>query len=474
MKKDKGEEKKEISEAAGERKAKKKSWKFWLVFWLLSTIFLFGWYLYLQMKFKNIENLKPLVKVATFGNKYRNDIDAALSLYQKIGGFNGKEKTILMLLQNDMELRPGGGFIGSFAIMKMREGNVSSIEVHDSGIFDGRIPEVEKMPAPMAAVFKNMSWKLRDSNWSPDFPANAEKAIYFYEIGRGEEKFDAVVGVNSNVLNSVLKVTGPVKIDGFPGEYNDENAVIQLEYQVEKGYAEQGIEKEERKSVMRLLAKSLVEKIHSLPLKEKFKLAKVLLGELKAKNIQLYFSDEEAQKIAEDMNWAGRVKPFTAGDYLMMVDANLGSLKSDYCVKRLVNYRVDFSGEKPQANLEISYDHTCRTADWMTKDYYSWLRVYVPEGAWLSEASGQKSDVTFEREFGKKVFAMPVEVKIGESKKITLSYSLPQDIKEDNYRLFLQKQSGINELPVVVMLIKSNGEKTIQEIKITSDQLIRF
>lgn len=47
---------------------------------------------------------------------------------------------------------------------------------------------------------------LRDSNFSPDFPYNAQKAEYFYRLGGGREKFDAVIAVNADVFNHLLKI----------------------------------------------------------------------------------------------------------------------------------------------------------------------------------------------------------------------------------------------------------------------------
>ncbi len=456
------------------RLAKQKGWKFWFVFWALAAVLLFGWYVFLQVKNKNFESLKNLAGFLPIGAERKNELQVLADMYEKAGGF-GREQTFLVLFQNDMELRPGGGFIGAFGILKMKDGKVADIQVHDTGNFDGRIPDTETPPAPMAEMLGIKSWKLRDSNWSPDFRANAEKAEYFYKLGQGGENFDGIFAVNTSVLNSILSITGPVKIDDYPGEYSDENAILQLEYQVEKGFAEQGIARGERKSIMGELAKVLAQKAHSLNISQQLELANKIEGHLKKKDISMFFKDESLESEADAMNWSGRVKDY-AGDYLMVVDANLNSLKSDYCMRRKISYSVDLTGDEPRANLALDYQHTCREKDWMTTNYQDWLRVYVPGGSWVESVSGQEGDAQFSEELGKKVMGMKVRVPVGESRTVNISYKLPRDKVGSGgmYTLLMQKQSGSGDVQVKVSVKKKDGSVVESEETLDMDKVFSF
>jgi len=480
---------------------KKASWKILVVFWFIAVILLAGWYVFLQFKNRNIANLKPLVKIAPVGSERRSEISVLMDIYGQIAclpmrqGDSNCEKNILVLFQNDLELRPGGGFIGAFGVIKLQNGKIADIQVFDTGNFDKNIPSSETPPAPLANILGTESWKMRDSNWSPDFKTDAEKAEYFYKLGSsyaktsedkgGNENIDGVIAINTSVLNSILAITGPVKIEGYPGEYRDENAILQLEYQVEKGYAEQGIEKAGRKNIMGELADVLAQKTQELNLSQQLALAKKLEDHLKQKDIQLFFQDENLQKEIENINWGGRVKD-PGGDYLMAVDANMLSLKSDYCIRRKMDYGVDLSparnasqsdaggGDQPQAVLNITYQHTCRAKDWMTTDYRDWLRVYVPKDSFLKEASGQSGDAQFSEELGKKVFGMRVDVPVGETKTITLKYKLPQAVKNNDYHLLVQKQSGSGEVPIEISVKKPNGSEEKAQETLTGDKEFGF
>jgi len=455
------------------------SLKFWIIFWLIAVVLLTGWYVFLQFKNRNFENLKPFVKILPIGSERRNEISALMDIYGQIAclpmrqGGSDCEKNILVLFQNDLELRPGGGFIGAFGVMKLKNEKIEDIDVQDSGNFDKNIPDTETPPAPLADILGTESWKMRDSNWSPDFKTDAEKAEYFYHLGGGTENIDGVIAINTSVLNSVLAITGPVKIEGYPGEYRDENAILQLEYQVEKGYAEQGIEKAGRKNIMGELADVIAQKIGNLSFSEQLALGKKMEDHLKQKDIQLFFTDENLQKEVENLGWAGRVKD-SSGDYLMAVDANLLALKSDYCIKRKMDYSVDLLSDSPQAVLDITYQHTCRAKDWMTTDYRDWLRVYAPKDSILQGSSGQSGDTQISAELGKTVFGMRVDVPVGESKTITLKYQLPNYIKDGNYHLLVQKQSGSGDVPIEISVKKPDGSEAKAQETLTGDREFGF
>lgn len=394
----------------------------------------------------------------------------AADIFTKLSVQDNKERVFMVLFQNNWEIRPGGGFIGSFGILKIKNGKVSDLQIHDTGNFDGRVPTTVPAPYPMPETLRIKSLQLRDSNFSPDFMVNAKKAEEFYQMGQGQEKFDGIIGVNANVLISFLKVTGPVEIPGYPGTYEDENAILALEYQVEKAFAEQGIARGERKSVMNDLAKVIISKVQELDNSQKVKLLEIISNNLKKKDIQLFFTDPEIQAEAEKVDWAGKIDENWKQDYLMVNDANLGAYKSDYFVKRSFEYWVDFSQEIPKAHLQITYEHTAKQKDWMTKDYVTYLRVYVPEGSWLSNQP--VDNPTFGNEFGKKYFGFLIQVPLGQTKIVDVEYNLPKELKNSAYDLKIQKQSGINDVPVTVRVTDENGFKSNYNFTMNSDVVL--
>jgi hypothetical protein len=447
---------------------KKKSWKSFIIFWIVAILALSAWYGYLQVKNRNASFINPLVSLLPIGSDAQQEVKVAADIFTKISAQDSKERVFMILFQNNWEIRPGGGFIGSFGILKIKNGQVADLQIHDTGNFDARVPATVPAPYPMPETLRIKSLQLRDSNFSPDFITNAKAAENFYYLGQGQEKFDGIIAVNANVLISFLKVTGPVEIPGYPGTYGDENAILALEYQVEKAFEEQGITRGDRKSVMNDLAMEILKKVQTLDNSQKIELLKIISVDLKKKDIQMNFSDPELQAEVEKINWAGEIDENWKQDYLMANDANLGAYKSDYYVKRSMDYSIDLTGENPRALLEISYEHTAKQKDWMTKDYVTYLRVYVPDGSWLVKQNTTAKPV-FGSEFGKKYFGMLVYVPLGQTRVVEMEYNLPKEMKNLAYDLEIQKQSGINGVPVKVHVIDKDGFKSDYDLMLNSD-----
>jgi hypothetical protein len=439
---------------------KQHSKKFWFTFVTVAIIFLSGWFVFWQVKTHGLESLKRLLGLLPVKEELKTDLDTVISLADSLLDTNGAEKIFLILFQNNLELRPGGGFIGSFGILKVRDGNITHFAVHDTGNFDGRIPDTIAPPYPMKETLNIPSWKFRDSNYSPDFSENAKWAEDFYHMGQGQEQFDGVVGVTANVLTSFLRITGPIEIDGFPGTYGADNAILDLEYQVEQGYLKQGIEFGERKSVMGILGLEILHRVKGLSLTQKYELFKVTLDDLHRKDVQLSFKDPALQDQVMASGWDGRLDGTWKDDYLLLVDANLNSFKSDYFMKRSYNYTVDLSKETPEAVLAVTYKHTAKEKSWLTKDYQTFLRVYVPEGGFLTEVTGNTSlPKAFGQFLNKKYFGVLVHVPLGTEKTVVFRYTLPKDIERTWYDLKVEKQPGLNDVPVKVTVIKADGSK---------------
>ena len=450
---------------------KKYSVKFWVLFWMISGVFLVGWYFYWNTRnSSNQSSLEKIVNLIPVSNEQKDEWKAIAYLGNYFLENSGQEKTFMVLFQNNLEIRPGGGFIGSFGILKIKDGKVSEFTIHDTGNFDGRIPDTVQPPYPMKETLGIKSWKLRDSNYSPDFAINAKKAEEFYYLGNGGEKFDGIIGITANVLTSLLKATGPIELPGYPGTYQDENAITALEYQVEKGFIEQGIDRGERKSIMNELGEAIIKKVFELDNAQKIELTKIILEDLRRKDIQLYFKDSDLEQRITDADWGGLVDQNWNRDYLLTVDANLGAFKSDYFVDRSIDYSIDLSGEVPRAVLKITYEHNAKEKDWMTKDYLTYLRVYVPNGAWLTDSKNFEMP-RFESNLGKKVFASIIKVPLGQTKTVEIDYNLPKELK-DNYNLKIQKQAGLNDIPVKIHLTDKDGTVKDYDLTMNSDLIL--
>lgn len=446
--------------------AKQRSWYFWFIFWLVAFIFLVVWFLFWRYQHQGkIGLLKTVVNILPMESEKKGELNTVLEIAEKIS--QGEEKTFLVLFQNSDELRPGGGYIGSFGIIKIKGERITAVDTHDTNIFDSAKVTGVEPPYPMGKMLNITDWEMRDSNWSADFPTNALKAIEFYQAQGGKEKFDGVFAVSSKILPVIFEVIGPIEVPGYSGEFNKENAIEKLQYQVEKGYYEQTpweeVDRGKRKYIMKDLAKIIAQKIQMLSWSEKKALAQKIEQQLKRKNIMLYFKDNVLEEKVIQMGWDGKVEK-TTGDYLMLVDANLGSLKTDALIKRSFEYQVDFRHPKPWAKLKLNYENQGKKEDWKMRDYNVFTRILVPKDSWLYELKNA-SKAQFDHDSDKKTIGFIQKIDLGQKKTVEINYDLPETIKEYNYSLLIQKQSGVDDLSGKVKLIFSNGEEEEFEIK---------
>ena len=373
----------------------------------------------------------------------------ALEALPQIVGYP-EQKNYLFLLQNNTELRPTGGFIGTYGVLKVKDGEIA--EFHTDNIYNIDEPAKYTLdttpPWQIEKYLKVDTWFMRDANWSPDFPTSAEKALELYELEGGTEQFDGVIAVTPTLIESLLELTGEITVWGIT--FNSDNVVDVLEYQVEQGYYRQGISDADRKEVIGALADELMDRILSLPKERWVELWNVFEKDVSEKHILIYLENNDLQQLVLDQGWAGEIRDAN-GDYFMFIDANLASLKTDPGIKRTIKYHLD----QDTAKVDINY-HNEGVFNWKSTRYRTYARLCVPLGAELTEYSGamendklhggQPGEVETIQEKGKTCFGAFISIEPQERGTLSFTYKLPQNITNQinngQYQLLVQKQAG--------------------------------
>ncbi|MEA2007399.1 MAG: DUF4012 domain-containing protein [Patescibacteria group bacterium] len=436
------------------------------IFWVIVLVIALAGFLFFQfggmdridkkaVVVNSLNIFEKVVKFLPIKEDTKKEIETVDRLVEEFTKKDGQSRKYLLLLQNNMELRPGGGFLGQYSVVEVKDGEITSLFFEDANLLDQRITAKIATPYPFERMMSIKKWKFRDSNFSPDYPRNVEKAKYFYRLADRSSGFDGVIAINASVLNRILELTGPITVPGYSGEYNSENAVLKLEEQVERVYlVNPELDTQNRKAIMKKMAPIIVDKLFKIGNIKK--LADFSLEEMRNKDIQLNFENQGLQSLVEQVGWGGQVDESWDGDYLMFVDANMGALKSDYFMKRDINYVVDLTSEKPNATIEYTYTHTATYGDWRTSDYHSYLRVYVPNGSELTERK-MVSYPNIQEDFGKTYFGFIAHTLINDQTKAIIKYDLPDHIRDD-YKLMVQKQSGVGDVPIKILVKTADGE----------------
>jgi hypothetical protein len=399
----------------------------------------------------------------------------------------------LLIMQNDGELRPTGGFMTAYAILEIKSGKIEALKSDDIYSLDAKFKEKVKAPEVIQKYLFASDlntgivpyWYIRDMNLSPDFKVSMENFKKYYDEIPGEPEVDGIIAIDTKVLKDLITVLGPVEVPGF-GTYTMEKdprchdipqVVCEIEHIVDTPIP--GI-KRGRKDILGPIMKTLLSKIFDAPSEIWPSIFKLGMEEINQKHVLFYFDEQEKQNAAEKMNAAGRIVDFSP-DYFHVNDANFGGAKSNLFVDHEVEQEIivneDMTIEKTvtltYTNPEPMDDCNLERATGLCLNgiLRNYFRIYVPKGSTLIEGIGSEVEIETKEDLDKTMFDGFFELRgDGGKAKVVLTYRLPFKYDEiDDYQMLIQKQPGTDNHKYIVHL----GEET-KEFELLTDTKLTF
>ena len=405
----------------------------------------------------------------------------------------GKRQRYLVLFQNNTELRPTGGFWGSFAEMDVLDGRMEKVTIPGGGTYavQGQLTRHIASPEPLRLI--RGRWELQDANWYPDFPTSAQTAMWFYEQSGGPS-VDGVIAINADVVAKLIDTVGPINMPDYRMTVDGETFLFETQRQVELDYDKAA---NAPKAFIGDLAPALLERLTSGESTRTLQVASILSGALANRDIQLYHSDPGIQSAVTALGWDGAVRGNT-GDYLMATHTNIGGGKTDGVMSDKISIE---STVRPDGRIENTVTvsrthHGIQTATFSGRNNVSFTRLYVPRGSTLMNVEGarppeeelfksvdgldatsalrRKENGSFDASgtfvgegFGKTIFGQWIQTSPGETSTLTFRYLLPEDILDEpktsmvakalnavgvaqtvRHSVFVQKQPGVTHRDV--------------------------
>ncbi|GAA5031951.1 DUF4012 domain-containing protein [Microbacterium fluvii] len=123
------------------------------------------------------------------------------------------EREILLMLQNNAELRTGGGATGSFVLLSADDGHLEITGQADSSRFPKESAALVSLPDSVAAMYgDDVARFVQNVSITSDFEVTGRLAAQWWKAHTGTAP-DAVVSMDPLVLKSLLAATGPVTLD---------------------------------------------------------------------------------------------------------------------------------------------------------------------------------------------------------------------------------------------------------------------
>jgi hypothetical protein len=343
---------------------------------------------------------------------------------------------LLVLSQDSLELRPTGGYIGSYGVLNFSLGTVRLERYEATEVLPE--PHEKLAPPPDLAPWLPRWWGLSNVNWWPDFPTTARAAQdMFARQGGGE--VGGVLAVTEHAVARLIGALGPLQVPGYAEPVVQEGFQQRVLHEVElKRPLDQP-----RKKFLAELSTVLFERLLDLPAGRLPAVVRAVDHSVGAGDAQLWFADPELQDLVAGTAWSGKL-PSPGGDFLMLVDANLSGSKANLDLVKEVRYEVRRRDDGwLRARLELTVRNQGDHHPDLNPYYNGFLRIYLPSGARLPALrSGQRLDGAAP-DGDYQVVSQVLDVDPLGRQHVVLDYWLPPSVAPGGrYRLTWVRQAG--------------------------------
>ncbi len=378
-----------------------------------------------------------------------------------------KKITAMILLQNNLELRPTGGFIGSVALLTFDHGKLLSYETRDIYDLDSNLKGVVNPPTELRTYLGESNWYFRDANWYPDFLDTATTANWFLEKEWGS-RADVVIGINLNALKTITAALKSITLPDGQVVGPDNLLATAFNYQD----APTGSPDTKKQEFLSLFIKPLLDQITVADSNTTLALISALGQSANQGEITLIANDPVTVASLVEAGWSGKLptlycqpnqpEPCSA-DFLSVNEANVGINKTNFYLKRSIDHTINLSATEVVHQHTITYTNSSPNDTWPAGSYKAYLRTSVPpqatnvmisvNGNQLKPADYVSVTVSSYQQMG-----FFVEIKPQETAALVIKYQLPLSPNYRSYAFTLQKQPGVSADPIKLTLYQAGGK----------------
>ena len=275
-----------------------------------------------------------------------------LAVVPKLLGADGPRR-YLLVVGNPAEARGSGGVIGNFGELTADDGVLSLARfgrtqtLNSAGLAgeDRRItgpPDYVEQYAPggFAPVWSNV-------NLTPDFPSAAQVMAELYPQSGGRP-VDGVVSADPVALAGLLRLTGPVRVSGWPDPITADNAAKLLMFDLYATFGDTPAGRAARISVLGEVSQAVWQALSTASLPAPTVMTAALADAVAGRHLQLWSVDSAEQRYLDRIGVAGSMRT-GPGDLFGLIVNNAGANKIDWFLERSTSYRVEYDAKRRRA-----------------------------------------------------------------------------------------------------------------------------
>lgn len=387
---------------------------------------------------------------------WRQILHQAAEYWTVIEPFTTGEHRVAVILQNNQELRAGGGFMGSLILLDLHDGRAATPEVLDiyepDGQFTGRI----EAPAGVAEYLSGGNgWRLPDANWAADGPTQAQDVLKLLALG-GRQNIDLVVFINASLVESGLQLLGPVELPDYPQPVTADNL-----FEIARADRNTFFPGSYQKTVfLSQLATQLRLRLSQVSANEALQLWKTLMHGLESGDIWLYATSPEIQRDLETRHLSLSLPQVPEDSelnpvWLYSLESNVGINKAN----RHVTRQAELHLEQRQATLTLTFQNHHPEDVSQRQEYVNYHRVLLPQDSQLTAVSlneqplSQVDTQLITTSTGDQLLQAGFLVTVPEAKTTTLqvTWQLPTPLQPHlPLNLTIPRQPGLEPYPLTI------------------------
>ncbi len=332
---------------------------------------------YLYFRFQEVNSTLPNQSVSTLITPDLAKMASLIHTFPYLLGYEN-EKNYLILFQNNGELRPTGGFIGSVGELKLNGGKIEELKIQDVYEYDGKL-KAHVEPHYIVRRYLQPHLYLRDSNFNPDYQKSASMAALIYNL-ETQKKVDGVISIDFEVVKRIIKEVGPIKLSSYNKTINENNAFEFLQTTIDDSFFPGSTAK---RDVLQALFNQLILKLNEK--NASIKIARIIPKLMNEKHIMFAFNANSVQSGFTANGYGGeltdtrKTSSDSINDYLAINEANIGVDKANIYVTRSSQYTASLTN----GTIESTLTHTIQNSG-VDKDYTAYVRIFTPLGSALS------------------------------------------------------------------------------------------
>lgn len=289
----------------------------------------------------------------------------------------------LFLSQNPDEVRPTGGYMGTYGVLTAAGGQLRLERYDAMENWTGPRPQADVPPDQVGPPFKYHDPPLRQTmgnvNNGPDWPAAAKQAAELWQKG-GEAPVDGVISFTPPFLARILSVVGPVSIPSYGETVTAENLADRLDYQTHQAPPPPGTY---RKDFVAVVAEAVMQRLLDAPASQWEPLGRVMGQAFDAREALAWSGDPEIAAAITQRGWDGAF-PQTSGDFVFASEFEYAA-KNGHGIRRVYDHHVTVG---PDGSGRVTTKVTVTNTEPPSAISYStlaYITMYGPEGGVLNK-----------------------------------------------------------------------------------------